>query len=92
MDDWRVKPNLTVNLGLRYELAPPLEDKFGQSIAFRPGQRSQRFPNAPVGVLFVGDPDPVLGTVPAGGYPTDKNNFAPRIGFAYSPAPTSGIR
>lgn len=89
MDDWRVKSNLTLNLGLRYELAPPLKDELGQSIAFRPGARSQRFPNAPLGVLFVGDPDPVLGTVPAGGYPTDKNNFAPRVGLAYSP-PASG--
>ncbi len=40
---------------------------------------------APVGLVFVGDPDPVLGgKVPAGGVKVDKNNFAPRVGFAYS--------
>ncbi len=39
----------------------------------------------PTGLVFVGDPDPVLGgTVPRGGIELDKNNFAPRIGFAYS--------
>lgn len=39
----------------------------------------------PRGLVFVGDPDPVLGgTVPVGGVAPDKNNFAPRVGFAYS--------
>jgi hypothetical protein len=47
---------------------------------------------APVGLVFVGDPDPVLGgTVPEGGIAKDKNNFAPRIGFAYTPRFTSGL-
>ena len=40
---------------------------------------------APRGLVFVGDPDPVLGgTVPVGGIALDKNNFAPRVGFAYA--------
>lgn len=40
---------------------------------------------APRGLVFVGDPDPVLGgTVPRGGVELDKNNFAPRVGLAYS--------
>ncbi len=40
---------------------------------------------APTGLVFVGDPDPVLGgTVTRGGIKLDKNNFAPRLGFAYS--------
>ncbi len=40
---------------------------------------------APNGLVYVGDPDPVLGgTVPRGGVKLDKNNFAPRVGLAYS--------
>ncbi|MEJ7701570.1 MAG: TonB-dependent receptor [Pyrinomonadaceae bacterium] len=39
----------------------------------------------PTGLVYVGDPDPVLGgTVTRGGIKLDKNNFAPRLGFAYS--------
>jgi outer membrane receptor protein involved in Fe transport len=91
MDDWRARPNLTINLGLRYELITPLTDKLGQAVAFRPGRQSQRFPQAPPGLLFPGDPDPVLGTVPQAGYPTDKNNFAPRLGVAYAPQAKSGL-
>jgi hypothetical protein len=91
MDDWRARTNLTINLGLRYELTTPLRDKLGQAVAFRPGQQSQRFPQAPQGLLFPGDPDPVFGTVPQAGYSTDKNNFAPRLGIAYSPQPKSGL-
>src|SRR6185369_3810584 len=59
--------------------------------AFRPGEKSKQFPNAPAGLLFVGDHDPVLGTVPRGLYPTDKSNFAPRLGVAYSPRPQSKL-
>jgi outer membrane receptor protein involved in Fe transport len=79
-DDWRVHPRLTLNLGLRYEL--PLNwvhpaDWWG---TFKPGQQSRVIPNAPVGMLFPGDPG-----VPRGLFDTDKTNFAPRIGFAWDP-------
>lgn len=90
MDDWRVRPNLTFNFGLRYEFVPPLVDQLDQFSVFRPGAKSQRLPQAPTGMLFVGDPDPILGTVPRGTYPADKNNFAPRIGIAWSPEAESG--
>lgn len=41
---------------------------------------------APLGLVFVGDPDPALGgAVPRGGAQRDLNNFAPRVGFAYAP-------
>lgn len=90
MDDWRIRPNLTINLGLRYELSPPFKDKLGQGSVFRPGEQSTIFPQAPLGLLFPGDSDPVLGIVPRSLYPTDKNNLAPRLGIAYSPRPKSG--
>lgn len=85
MDEWKAKPSLTINLGVRYEVVLPMTDKLDQISVFRPGQKSVKLPNAPVGVLFVGDPDPSLGQVPRAGYPADKNNIAPRLGLAYSP-------
>jgi hypothetical protein len=90
MDDWRVAPGLTINIGLRYELVPPLVDQRDQLSAYRPGVRSQRLPQAPLGVLFVGDPDPILGKVPRGAYPADANNFAPRFGLAWTPSVKGG--
>ncbi|HWP44991.1 MAG TPA: hypothetical protein VNO14_17240, partial [Blastocatellia bacterium] len=57
----------------------------GIPIVVPPGGR------APVGLVFPGDPDPILGgTVPDGGIEKDFNNFAPRLGFAYSPSFTEG--
>lgn len=47
---------------------------------------------APSGLVFVGDPDPVLGgTVPEGGVKRDRNNFGPRVGIAYSPSFSEGV-
>jgi hypothetical protein len=58
----------------------------GQPILIGAGRR------APVGLLYPGDPDPDLGgTVPQGGVAKDKNNFAPRVGFAYSPRSGDGF-
>ena len=44
------------------------------------------FPTAPVGVVVPGNPG-----VPRGVYPPQRDRFAPRIGFAYSPAFTDGF-
>src|SRR5262245_15012166 len=79
-DDWRIHPRLTLNLGLRYELSLPWTDRRGLGVVLRPGQQSAVLPSAPVGMLFPGDPG-----VPPGLVETDKNNFAPRFGFAWSP-------
>jgi hypothetical protein len=91
LDEWRPRPNFALNLGLRYEVVPPVNDKMDQVNAFRPGHRSRRFPHAPIGLLFAVDPDPVLGRVPRGLYATDKNNLAPRLGLAYSPQPVESV-
>jgi outer membrane receptor protein involved in Fe transport len=82
-DEFRLSPRLTVNAGLRYELPLPFEDVNGALNAFRPGQQSQRFPNAPAGLVYPGDPG-----VPDGTYATDKNNVAPRLGVVWDPSGT----
>jgi outer membrane receptor protein involved in Fe transport len=79
-DEFRPWPRITLNVGLRYELPIPFEDANGALNAFRPGQQSQRFPTAPTGLVYPGDPG-----IPDGTYATDKNNFAPRVGVVWDP-------
>lgn len=43
-DSWKIKPNLTLNYGLRWELNTPIHDKFNRIQTFRPGQASTVFP------------------------------------------------
>ena len=77
-DEWRVNQRLVLSLGLRYEYSTPKSDTQGRSYSIVPGQHSQVFPNAPVGMLFPGDPH-----APTGANFPDKNDFAPRFGFAW---------
>ncbi|MXW02633.1 MAG: TonB-dependent receptor [Holophagales bacterium] len=79
-DEFRLSPRLTLNLGLRYELAEPFEDTGDALNSFRPGQQSTRFPDAPTGLVYPGDAG-----VPAGTYDTDSNNFAPRLAMVWDP-------
>jgi hypothetical protein len=77
-DQWRLSPRLTANLGVRYELPLPFVDANDALNAFHPGVQSTRFPDAPVGLVYPGDAG-----VPRGTYPTDRNNFAPRLGVVW---------
>src|SRR6266566_1108187 len=84
-DAWKVKPNLTLNLGFRWEVSMPWYDTQGQLQAFIPGETSTTFPLSPAGLVFPGDPN-----VPKTLAPTRYNNFGPRIGLAYSPGFNDG--
>jgi hypothetical protein len=79
-DEMRLAHNFTLTLGLRYELPVPPTDTQNRVVAFRPGQQSTVHPNAPLGLVFVGDTGITRSTIA-----TDTNNFAPRIGFAWDP-------
>ncbi|MDQ3041407.1 MAG: TonB-dependent receptor [Acidobacteriota bacterium] len=70
-DDWKVNRRLTFNLGLRYELNPPLTE---------PNNLLSNFDVATRGIIIAGQNG--LGRQV---YNTDKNNFAPRVGFAWQP-------
>ena len=72
-DDIKLRPNFTLNVGLRYEYFAPLNEKFGRQS----------------NLILGSGPNPLLtATLRVGGplYPADKNNFAPRLGFAWTPS------
>ena len=77
-DDWRVADGLSVQAGLRYERAAPFVERGDKLNAFHPGRQSTRFPAAPTGLVYPGDPG-----VPRGTYETDGNNVAPRVGVVW---------
>ncbi len=78
-DSWRVKSNLTFNYGLRYDVSAPWHEKFNEIQTLVPGLQSAVFPGSPIGWVFPGDPG-----IPSSLAPTRWNNFAPRLGLAYS--------
>jgi hypothetical protein len=79
-DEWRARKNLVLTIGLRYEYNTPKSDTQGRSFSVIPGLQSQRFPGAPLGMVFPGDHG-----APNGVNFPDKRNFAPRFGFAWDP-------
>lgn len=79
-DDFRVSSRLTLNLGVRWDIQPPITDPFDRFLTFVPGVQSKVVAGAPVGLLFPGDPGVGRGIIS-----TDWNNFSPRVGFAWDP-------
>ncbi len=70
-DDWKVNENLTLNLGLRYDMFTAPTERFDAQANFDPASR-----------LLVRTTEGAANG--RSGVQTDKNNFGPRIGFAYS--------
>jgi len=105
-DSWKIKPSLTLNYGLRWELDTPLTDVLHHVQTFRPGQNSTVYPcvlTAAEEVSLGADNCTAAGVQPTGlVVPGDKGvqagltqtyykAFAPRIGLAYSPNFHGGI-
>ena len=78
-DDWQVSSNLTLNLGLRYEFATPQWEKNNNLTNFDPATKT--LIQARDGSIY----DRTLVN-------PDRNNFAPRIGVAYSLTPKTVLR
>jgi hypothetical protein len=85
-DTYKLKPNVTLNLGLRWEASMPWYDTQGKIETIVPGLQSTQFPTAPLGWVVPGDPG-----IPSTLAPTRYNNFAPRVGIAYSPGFSDGL-
>jgi hypothetical protein len=79
-DSWRARDNLTINIGLRWDVIVPFWEKYNQLQTWVPGAESTLYPGALPGLLVAGDPG-IPKTIASTGY----RNFAPRIGMAYTP-------
>jgi hypothetical protein len=78
-DDWRAAPNLTFNLGLRYEFGTPQWEADNALTNFDPATNSLiQARDGSIAERALVNPD--------------KNNFAPRLGVAYSLTPRTVIR
>ena len=84
-DSWKVKSNLTFNLGLRYEISQPWYDARGDIETINPGEQSKTFPSAPLGLVVPGDAGVSKSISPM------QYKWAPRIGLAYSPDISGGL-
>jgi hypothetical protein len=82
-DSWRIRPDLTINYGLRWDRIEPWYEKYNGISSFIPGRQSVVFPGAPEGMLFPGDPG-----IPRTIAPPGNRDFSPRIGLAWSPNAT----
>jgi hypothetical protein len=85
-DSWRIRPDLTLNYGLRWEYIRPWSEEHNQTSTLIYGENSVQFPGAPTGYVLPGDPG-----VPSTIAPTPLNDFSPRFGLAYSPRWSSGF-
>lgn len=96
-DSWKIRPNLTLNYGLRWEFNQPIYDAGGRYQTFRPGQVDTVFkcdvggddcadPNSPSAAFFpLGLVIPGDKGVPRGLTQSYYNSWAPRVGIAWDP-------
>lgn len=77
-DDWRVTANLTLDLGIRYEYIGPFTEAHNQLVNLDPATDFTAV--VPVQPGQIG---PFTGTYPASLVNPDRNNWAPRVGFAW---------
>ncbi len=106
-DDWRVTPRLSVNLGLRWEFEGADTERFNRAVrGFDFSVNSPISQQAAAAYAKATDPIlpvsafrtiggytfPGVGGQPRGLWTADKNNFAPRVGFAFSLGPRTVFR
>jgi len=93
-DDWRLTDRFTLTLGIRYDLFGPFTEAKGRFVGFDPTRLTYTGTQGADNVVITGGfvqasnathPIPGIPLVQPSLVPSDKNNFAPRIGFSWQP-------
>ncbi len=87
-DDYRATSKLTLNMGLRYEYETPRTERYNRATrGFDISSASPAGASSRGGLQYAG-----AGSQPRGIYNPDRNNIAPRFGFAYTFMPKTVLR
>jgi hypothetical protein len=79
-DDWRIRPTLSINIGLRYEYFAPYTELFG-----RIANLDLNSTITAASIVTPGQAGPFSGDLPTSLVRPDTNNFSPRFGFSWKP-------
>jgi hypothetical protein len=94
-DEWKMRANLTLNLGVRYEYVSPLTEINNRivNLDLSPGVLVQT-PGLPLQVTPIqpGQVGPYVGSLPDSLVRPDRKDFAPRLGFAWKPFSNTVVR
>jgi len=93
-DEWKVRGNLTLNIGMRYEYLSPYTELHNQiaNLDLSPGVLNPAAGTPSVAVVTAGQSGPYSGALPKSLVRPDRNNLAPRIGFAWKPLRDTVVR
>jgi trimeric autotransporter adhesin len=93
-DEWKARANFTLNAGVRYEYVSPFTElnNLIANLDLSPGVLNPALGVPSVSVITPGQVGPYSGKLPSSLVRPDRNNFAPRIGFAWKPHPFTVVR
>jgi trimeric autotransporter adhesin len=93
-DEWKLRGNLTLNLGLRYEYVSPMSElnNLIANLDLSPGVLNPALGTPAVAVVVPGQASPYNGSLPGSLVRPDRKGFAPRLGFAWKPFSKTVVR
>ena len=93
-DEWKVRGNLTLNLGVRYEYVSPFTEENNRiaNLDLSPAVLNPASGDSGGSGRLAGQTGPYSGSLPASLVRPDRNNFAPRVGIAWKPFSKTVVR